>query len=30
VLPGRIMTDRFIHHQSDRAQRAGRTLESVV
>jgi 3-oxoacyl-[acyl-carrier protein] reductase len=27
VLPGRIMTDRFIAHQTDRAERAGRTLE---
>jgi len=27
VLPGRIMTDRFIDHQTDRARRAGRTFE---
>jgi 3-oxoacyl-[acyl-carrier protein] reductase len=30
VLPGRIMTDRFIQHQTDRAQRAGRTLEQQM
>ncbi|HEV8441450.1 MAG TPA: SDR family oxidoreductase [Methylomirabilota bacterium] len=30
VLPGRIMTDRFVHHQTDRAQRAGRTLEQQM
>jgi 3-oxoacyl-[acyl-carrier protein] reductase len=27
VLPGRIMTDRFREHQTDRAKRAGVTLE---
>ncbi len=27
VLPGRIMTDRFLEHQSDRAKRAGISLE---
>jgi len=30
VLPGRIMTDRFIQHQTDRAERAGRTLEEQI
>jgi 3-oxoacyl-[acyl-carrier protein] reductase len=30
VLPGRIMTDRFIQHQTDRAKRAGRTLEEQL
>lgn len=30
VLPGRIMTDRFVHHQTDRAKRAGRTLEEQL
>jgi len=30
VLPGRIMTDRFIQHQTDRAQRAGRSLEEQM
>jgi len=30
VLPGRIMTDRFIEHQTDRAQRGGRTLEEQI
>ena len=30
VLPGRIMTDRFIEHQTDRAQRTGRTLEQQM
>jgi 3-oxoacyl-[acyl-carrier protein] reductase len=30
VLPGRIRTDRFIEHQTDRAQRAGRTLEEQI
>jgi 3-oxoacyl-[acyl-carrier protein] reductase len=30
VLPGRIMTDRFIEHQTDRAKRAGLTLEAQI
>jgi 3-oxoacyl-[acyl-carrier protein] reductase len=30
VLPGRIMTDRFIHHQTDRARHAGRTLDEQM
>src|SRR5262249_6856439 len=30
VLPGRIMTDRFIHHQTDLAGRAGRTLDQQI
>jgi len=30
VLPGRIMTDRFLHHQSERAKAAGRTLEQQM
>jgi 3-oxoacyl-[acyl-carrier protein] reductase len=30
VLPGRIMTDRFIEHQTDRARRAGLTLEQQM
>jgi 3-oxoacyl-[acyl-carrier protein] reductase len=30
VLPGRIRTDRFIQHQTDRAARAGRTLEAQL
>jgi 3-oxoacyl-[acyl-carrier protein] reductase len=30
VLPGRIMTDRFLEHQRDRAQRAGVTLEKQM
>lgn len=30
VLPGRIMTDRFIQHQTDRAARAGRTIEAQL
>jgi 3-oxoacyl-[acyl-carrier protein] reductase len=30
VLPGRIMTDRFIQHQTDRAGRAGRTIEAQL
>ncbi|MBI5627459.1 MAG: SDR family oxidoreductase [Candidatus Rokubacteria bacterium] len=30
VLPGRIMTDRFIHHQTERAQTAGRSLEAQI
>jgi len=28
VLPGRIMTDRFMGHQKDLAERAGKTLEA--
>jgi 3-oxoacyl-[acyl-carrier protein] reductase len=30
VLPGRIMTDRFVHHQTDLAGRAGRTLDEQI
>ena len=30
VLPGRILTDRFVHHQAERAQAAGRSLEEQV
>jgi 3-oxoacyl-[acyl-carrier protein] reductase len=30
VLPGRIMTDRFSHHQQNLAERAGRTLEQQL
>jgi 3-oxoacyl-[acyl-carrier protein] reductase len=30
VLPGRIMTDRFVHHQTNLAQRAGRSLEEQL
>jgi 3-oxoacyl-[acyl-carrier protein] reductase len=30
VLPGRIMTDRFLHHQRERAEAAGRTLEAQM
>ncbi|HYB42841.1 MAG TPA: SDR family oxidoreductase [Candidatus Methylomirabilis sp.] len=30
VLPGRIMTDRFVHHQTDLARRAGRTLDEQI
>jgi 3-oxoacyl-[acyl-carrier protein] reductase len=30
VLPGRSMTDRFLHHQIDLARRAGRTLDEQV
>jgi 3-oxoacyl-[acyl-carrier protein] reductase len=30
VLPGRIMTDRFIHHQADLARRAGRALDEQI
>jgi len=30
VLPGRIMTDRFLHHQAERARAAGRTLEEQM
>jgi 3-oxoacyl-[acyl-carrier protein] reductase len=30
VLPGRIMTDRFLEHQRDRAKRAGVTLEKQM
>jgi 3-oxoacyl-[acyl-carrier protein] reductase len=30
VLPGRIMTDRFREHQSDRATRSGVTLEKQM
>jgi len=30
VLPGRIKTDRFVEHQTDRAKRAGITLEQQM
>ena len=30
VLPGRIMTDRVIEHQTERARHAGRTLEEQL
>ncbi len=30
VLPGRIMTDRFLEHQTDRAQRNGVSLEKQM
>ncbi len=30
VLPGRIMTDRVIEHQSERARHVGRTLEQQL
>ncbi len=30
VLPGRIMTDRFVHHQTERARAAGRSLEAQM
>ncbi|HET7876195.1 MAG TPA: SDR family oxidoreductase [Methylomirabilota bacterium] len=30
VLPGRIMTDRFLQHQRDRAQRSGVTLDQQI
>jgi 3-oxoacyl-[acyl-carrier protein] reductase len=30
VLPGRIMTDRFVGHQTDRARRGGKTLEEQL
>ncbi len=30
VLPGRIMTDRFVQHQADRARRAGKTLDEQL
>jgi 3-oxoacyl-[acyl-carrier protein] reductase len=30
VLPGRIMTDRFTEHQTDRAKRAGITMEQQL
>ena len=30
VLPGRIMTDRFVSHQQERAEAAGRTLEAQI
>lgn len=30
VLPGRIMTDRVIEHQTERARHAGRTLEQQL
>ncbi len=30
VLPGRIMTDRFLDHQRERAQSGGRTLEAQI
>jgi 3-oxoacyl-[acyl-carrier protein] reductase len=30
VLPGRILTDRLLHHQTERAQAAGRTLEQQL
>jgi 3-oxoacyl-[acyl-carrier protein] reductase len=30
VLPGRIMTDRFVSHQQERAEASGRTLEGQI
>jgi 3-oxoacyl-[acyl-carrier protein] reductase len=30
VLPGRILTDRFLEHQTDRAKRGGVTLEQQM
>ena len=30
VLPGRIMTDRFVSHQQERAEASGRTLEAQI
>ena len=30
VLPGRILTDRLMHHQTERAKAAGRTLEQQL
>lgn len=30
VLPGRIMTDRFLEHQTDRAKRSGVSLEQQM
>jgi 3-oxoacyl-[acyl-carrier protein] reductase len=30
VLPGRIMTDRFLHHQRVQAEQAGRTLDEQI
>jgi len=30
VLPGRIMTDRFLDHQKERAESGGRTLEAQI
>ena len=30
VLPGRIQTDRFINHQKERAEAAGRTLDEQI
>jgi 3-oxoacyl-[acyl-carrier protein] reductase len=30
VLPGRILTDRFIEHQTDRAKRGGITMEQQM
>ena len=30
VLPGRIMTDRFLDHQKERAQSGSRTLEAQI
>jgi 3-oxoacyl-[acyl-carrier protein] reductase len=30
VLPGRIMTDRFIEHQTDRAKRGGITMDQQM
>lgn len=30
VLPGRIMTDRFLEHQTDRAKRSGVTVEQQM
>ena len=30
MLPGRILTDRFIEHQTDRAKRGGITMEQQM
>jgi 3-oxoacyl-[acyl-carrier protein] reductase len=30
ILPGRIRTDRFIAHQKDLAERAGKSLEEWI
>lgn len=30
VLPGRILTDRFLEHQTDRAKRSGVTIEQQI
>ena len=30
VLPGRIMTDRFLDHQKERAESGGRTLDAQI